>query len=98
MISQETSRSTLSTVLLFTGGVVVLLLALFVIFKVVDQLVLGVFGMFCYITPCDIAGIVTWYKTLVLVLSFICVVVLSYFCVTNGISAVEVGKSKESNS
>lgn len=98
MTSQETSGSILPIVLLFTCGVVVLLLAIFVIFYLVDTLILGVFGVFCYIIPCENTGIVTWYKTLVLVFSFISFGFLIYFFVTKGISAVEVSESRDSSS
>ena len=98
MTSKETSGSILSLVLFLIGGLAVLVLATFVIFDVVDKIMLGIFGVFCYITPCDIVGIVTWYKALVLVFSFVCVVLLVYFFVKSGIMSVEVGESKDSSS
>lgn len=98
MKSQETSGSILSLVLFLIGGVAVMVLATFVIFDVVDTIMLGIFGIFCYITPCDITGIVTWYKTLVLVFSFVCVALLTYFFAKNGIVAITVGESKDSSS
>lgn len=96
--SQETSGSKLPIVLLFTGGVMLLLVVPFIVFDIVDTLMLGVFGMLCYITPCDITGIITWYKTLVLVFSFISIGLPIYLFVKSGIVKVRVGESKDSSS
>jgi hypothetical protein len=85
--------------LLLSGGIVVLLVAMFVIFHIVDTLVSGIFGLSCYLTPCDITGIVTLYKTLVLLLSFSSTGILAYFsaaALTRSITVEEVGASKDS--
>ncbi len=78
-----------------------LLVVPFIVFDIVDTLMLGVFGILCYITPCDIKGIVTWYKTLVVAFGFISIGLLIYFIVTKVVGGitVEVGdETKDSNS
>lgn len=78
-----------------------LLVVPFIVFDIVDTLMLGVFGILCYITPCDITGIVTWYKTLVVAFGFISIGLLIYFIVTKVVGGitVEVGdETKDSNS
>ncbi|MXW53518.1 MAG: hypothetical protein F4X44_06320 [Gammaproteobacteria bacterium] len=97
MTRQGTSGSKLLTVLLFAGGAVLLLVVPFVVFDVVDTLMSGVFGILCYITPCDITGIVTWYKTLVLIFAAISTGLLIYFFAKSGIVTVEVGENKDSS-